>query len=293
MSKFKVSIMIVLFLGLFLAASTGVFAETHKVDVPLTNPGKPALIKVNIINGSIFVTGYSGKTVAIEVGPQQKGEGNDGDEHEVEVDMDEDDDDKDAAQKRKGMMKIGNTSSGLNIVEEDNVVNIRVNSYRKAVSFRVKVPFKSSLKLSTVNNGKIVVEKVDGELSVSNVNGPITLTNVGGTVLTNTVNGDLKVTLDRVNLDKPMSFSSFNGDVDVTFPGTAKFNLKMKSDQGEIYSDFKLAMIDAPKAGFKKTEKKGKGFRLKIEKSVYGKMNGGGQEISFKSFNGDIYIRKK
>jgi hypothetical protein len=34
-------------------------------------------------------------------------------------------------------------------------------------------------------------------------------------------------------------------------------------------------------------------FRITFDKSLYGLVNGGGQEISFNTFTGDIYIRKK
>ncbi len=37
-----------------------------------------------------------------------------------------------------------------------------------------------------------------------------------------------------------MSFSTMNGDVDVTMPGDVKARVKLKSDNGEIYSDFEV-----------------------------------------------------
>jgi hypothetical protein len=33
-------------------------------------------------------------------------------------------------------------------------------------------------------------------------------------------------------------------------------------------------------------------YRVKVDKTVHGKINGGGPEIQFKDFNGNIYIRK-
>ncbi len=35
-----------------------------------------------------------------------------------------------------------------------------------------------------------------------------------------------------------MASTSFNGDVDVTLPASAKANLKLRTDQGEIFTDF-------------------------------------------------------
>ena len=103
----------------------------------------------------------------------------------------------------------------------------------------------------------------------------------------------VEVTLARVAADKPLSFSTMNGDIDVTLPADVKANLKMKSEQGEIYSDFDINMTrqTAKSDAAEKTEQ-GK-FRITFDKSLYGIVNGGGQEIGFNTFSGDIYIRKK
>ncbi|HTP80599.1 MAG TPA: hypothetical protein VMM57_09370 [Bacteroidota bacterium] len=88
-----------------------------------------------------------------------------------------------------------------------------------------------------------------------------------------------------------MSFSSLNGEIDVTFPSTIKATLSMKTEQGEIYSDFDIAMDNsAPKV---EEGGKGKGrYHVSVEHTMRGKVNGGGAEIQFKNYNGDIYIRK-
>jgi hypothetical protein len=53
-----------------------------------------------------------------------------------------------------------------------------------------------------------------------------------------------KFLLKRSMQKRPWLFHTFNGNVDVTFPATLKANVKLKSDQGDIYSDFD---IDADK----------------------------------------------
>ncbi|MBE0711406.1 MAG: hypothetical protein IH583_03405, partial [Candidatus Aminicenantes bacterium] len=117
--------------------------------------------------------------------------------------------------------------------------------------------------------------------------------NVSGNTLVHTVNGNIEVTLARVAADKPLSFSTMHGDIDVTLPAGVKANLKMKSEQGEIYSDFDINMTRTP-AKSEAAEKTEQGkFRITFDKSLYGIVNGGGQEIGFNTFSGDIYIRKK
>jgi hypothetical protein len=82
----------------------------------------------------------------------------------------------------------------------------------------------------------------------------------------------------------------------VTLPGTLKADVKMSSEQGDIYSDFKVQVKPQPiktkEADEGEEEEEGK-FRIMFDKTIYGAINGGGPEFTFKTFNGDIYIRKK
>ena len=88
-----------------------------------------------------------------------------------------------------------------------------------------------------------------------------------------------------------MAFSTFNGDIDVTLPPDTKANLKMKSDQGDIYTDFDMAVSKTtPKVENKQESGE---YKISMESWVDGAINGGGPTFSFKNFNGDILIRKK
>jgi hypothetical protein len=206
------------------------------------------------------------------------------------------DDKKRRAEKDKkvaGMKLLSGSASGLEIQEENNVVQISTESWKAATDLVIQVPRTTSLEVRSTMDGAVVVEGVSGEIDINNINGPVTLTNVSGNTLVHTVNGDIEVTLARVAADKPLSFSTMNGDIDVTLPADVKANLKMKSEQGEIYSDFDINMTRQP-AKSEAAEKTEQGkFRISFDKSLYGIVNGGGQEIGFNTFSGDIYIRKK
>lgn len=192
-----------------------------------------------------------------------------------------------------GMKLLSGSTSGLEVEEEDNVVQINTQSWKAATDLVIQVPRSTSLEVRSTMDGAVVVEGVNGEIDINNINGPVTLKNVSGNTLVHTVNGDIEVTLARVTADKPLSFSTMNGDIDVTLPADVKANLKMKSEQGEIYSDFDINMTRQP-ARSEAAEKTEQGkFRISFDKSLYGIVNGGGQEIGFNTFSGDIYIRKK
>lgn len=271
----------ILFILLFLlSAVLTLRAQEETVDrlsVPFSNSNKPGLVQVNLVNGSIHVSGYTGEEVTIEskIRTQKL-------KHE-----------KKDSKKGEGMYHITALSTTLEVEEDNNIMKVETESWKYTIDISLKVPVKTSLKLSTVNIGDITVENVTGELEIENVNGDIRLTDISGSVVGNTHNGDLTVTFQRIDPDHPMAFGTFNGDVDVTFPTDLKANVKIKTEQGDIYSDFKIDQTENPvKVIEKKSHKKDGKYKVRIERAFYGSINGGGQDMQFNSFNGDIFIRK-
>jgi hypothetical protein len=264
--------------GLAFMLSSVAFSQpaSEKIPIPLSDPSRPVFLKVGLLSGGIVVRGYAGKEVIVEATTAPE------------------DEEERPEEKKAGKLKlIPNTSMGLTAEEEDNTVTVSTGTrgISRQTDLVIQVPTACSMKLSTVNGGDIEVENVNGDLEVNNTNGSITLKKIGGSAVAQTVNGEVHVEFTRVNADKAMSFSSLNGDVDVTFPSSLKATVQMKSEQGEIYSDFDVQM-QKTQARIDKNEK-GKGkYRVTVEKTMRGTINGGGQEIQFNNFNGSIYIRK-
>ena len=141
--------------------------------------------------------------------------------------------------------------------------------------------------------GGVSVEGVNGEIEIESANGGIKLGGVSGSVVATTTNGDVDVVLNRITGDKPMSFVTFHGDIDVTLPGDAKVNVRIKSNMGEVYSDFDIALKQAPPDSENSPKKEGGKFRVSLDRSIYGTINGGGPEMKFENFSGNVYLRKK
>jgi DUF4097 and DUF4098 domain-containing protein YvlB len=266
--------------SLFLALCTVPFAAAaatgngDRVAVPLSDPARPAFVKAHLLNGSIVVKGYEGKEVIVEA----RARGGD---------------DSDRESGGAGMHRIPINSTGLEVEEESNRVNVGAASTQRAIDLTISVPVHSSLSLHTVNDGDISVSNVDGELDVNDVNGSVTLTGVSGTAVAHALNGKVLVTFNRINATKPMAFSSLNGDIDVTFPADLKANLIISSDRGDVFSDFDVAMAArAPQQVAQDGRSSDGSYHVKIDKTVRGTINGGGPEIQFRNFNGNIYIRK-
>ncbi len=128
-------------------------------------------------------------------------------------------------------------------------------------------------------------------MDISNTNGRITLKDISGSVSADALNKDITVNFIKVTPDVAMAFSSLNGDIDITFPKTIKADIKVKSDRGEIYTDFDLKAKPSKAKVTKGESSKGNAYRVKVEKWIVGSINGGGAEILFKNFNGDVIIR--
>ena len=243
---------------------------SDKVSVTLSDPTRPALVKASLISGGITVKAYDGKEVVVEARVRNR----------------------ESARSDSGPKRLTISTTGLTVEEESNQVNINTESYARAIDLFISVPVHTSLHLRAVNDGDIVVTGVDGELDVDNVNGSVTLNNIAGSAVAHALNGRLLATFTRIN-QKPMAFSSLNGDVDVTFPGDLKANVSLRSDMGDVFSDFDVQMQAASSQPIVE-DSRGHGgkYRVKIDKTVRGTINGGGAELQFTNFNGQIYIRK-
>ena len=241
--------------------------QGDRVVVPARNSSRPRLVKVETHNGSVTVKAYNGNEVIVETkGRERRAQTN-----------------------RDGLKRINLPPTGLEVEEEDNVVTVRLSSNAEG-DVAISVPASTSLNIMA-HNGAINVEGVNGELSVQSQNGRIRLTNVSGTVLANSHNEEVKVTLDRVDPSKPLSFASWNGNIDVTLPADFKANVKLKCHNGDIWSDFDVKLSPGQTVTEKSSTPNGK-FKVKTDATYSGTINGGGVEASFSTYNGNIYLRK-
>lgn len=263
--------------GLFIMAmllTTSLWAQNDKTEqltVSLSDPGKPYKLNVDLVWGSITVMGYEGKEIVITTQADERRKHNN-----REVD---------------GMKRLdGGNAADIKAEEKNNKVTVNAEMVHRG-NLIIKVPQNGgTLKLSSVNDGNIMVSNVSGEMEISNTNGSIKMTNVSGSVVANTTNGNVLVSFKSIDNKAAMAFTSLNGNVDVTFPAGLKANVKLKTDHGNIYTDFD-AVNDAHKPDVTRTAKDGM-YSLKIDDWIYGKIDGGGPEMLMKTMNGNIYLRK-
>jgi len=253
--------------------STQVSQDTgERITASFSDPARPGLLHVALITGSITVKAGQGNDVIIQ--SRGRDHGRDGD-----------------PQAPMGLKRLAQQPS-LSLEERNNRMEIISPSGLLAVDLEIQVPARTNLELSTVNNGDIKVEGIEGELEISNVNGSITLNAVSGSVVAHTVNGKVLAELARVTAQKPMAFTSLNGVVDVTLPAAVKANLKLRTDNGNVFTDFELKMLSQGAPAIEDTRRTGGRYRVEVNRVIYGSVNGGGPDVEMRTFNGNIYVRK-
>lgn len=271
----------ILILVLLIVSGAAAFAQdSGEFTVPFSDPSKRGKLKAHLNSGSITIKGTARKDILVK--------------YKSSEDEDDDRDDerrRDKNTTKDGLKRISSGTMELEVTENSNFVKISSGSWNNSTDLEIEVPSGIDLNVHTYNDGVLTITNIQGELELNNYNGDIYAYNISGSAVATSYNGEIKVTFDKVTENTPMSYSTYNGDIDVTFPASYKASLKMKTQQGEIYTGFEVNLVKTGPVQ-KKDEKSG-AYRVTIDEWVRGDINGGGAEIMIKSYNGDVYVRKK
>lgn len=245
------------------------FAQSEEIVLQFSNPDQPGTLKAHLNIGGVTVKGHDSNDIIIRFSNGLN------DEEEVEM--------------KNGLRRIRAAMPQLEVEENNNHVQVISKNWKNAFDINILVPYETSLSLKCINKGNIVVENVKGELEAHNINGAITLRDIAGSVVAHTINKNLSVSFTDLDEAKPMSFTSLNGDVDITFPENLKAKLILESNQGDIFTAFDVEL----KQNVTRKNDKGDGRRrISYKSQMVGIVGGGGPEMTLKSYNGDIFIRK-
>lgn len=258
-------------LSLSLMASATFGQTTNEFTVPLSDPAKRGKLKATINHGSVTVKGTARKDILVKYSTEKE----------------EDDGNK----TKDGLRRIGGGGMDLEVTENGNTVTVHSGSWNNKLDIEIEVPAGTDVEAKTHNDGDLLVTQIQGEVDLTNHNGEISALNISGAVIATTYNGEVKITFDKVKDGTPMSFTTYNGDVDITFPSTIKSSLKMKTQQGDIYSDFDVTFKNS--GPVEKKDAKAGVYKVVIDEWKRGDINGGGPEITLRSYNGDIFVRKR
>ena len=254
-----------------LALSAVAFAQGQPqvINIPLSRPGEPLHLDIDLIKAHIEVIGEDRDDAMFEVSIT-------GGNRKIIT--------------PSGSVPIKSGAFSFDIDEEDNEISFDMDHRAERVTLVARIPRRANLELSAVNDSVIIVSNIVGNLELSNVNGPITASRISGSVIAESVNNKIDVSFTKIDEASASSFESINGELTVAIPANAGAELHLDSARGEITSDFEVTLV--PTEGTI-TRNDGKhGVAVRIEQNIVAKINNGGPVLRFKTLHGNINIRK-
>jgi hypothetical protein len=194
--------------------------------IKFSDPGKPGTLKLSLPWAEVHITGTDGQEVVVTSSLDQKGN----------ADVD-----------HEGFRRL-DTDVTFELLEQDNVATVTVagdNAWATQGSeFEIKVPRNTNLILRTELGGEVEVDGVEGDLDINSMNGEVTLRDIVSSAVVNTLNGEISATFKRAPV-KAVSFSTMNGEIDVHLPTDTKANLRMRTHNGSIRTNFPEGVLQA------------------------------------------------
>lgn len=271
--------------------------ETIKKSLKVENNNKEFWFCLCNINGDVDVESYEGNTIEVEL--KKHVYARNADEvkkgmQELQLHVEEDGE----------YAKVIMVSPDQLLEEKDDPLDCSWNwnrnrngnrsyrgpKYRYRFDYQIKVPKGISVKVSTVNNGDVLVKGVGGNLYAGNVNGDVTVEGANGDTKATTVNGVIEVDFTQM----PNEFAHFetvNGDILVTVPARADGIYNFETQWGKVYSDLDFDSKIAPR--LEKTSGNRGGTMFKFKGSNGYQVGKGGPTLEFETLNGSIKIKKK
>lgn len=192
-------------------------AEDADAKIKFSDPSKPGTIQISSMQGDIRVTGADTAEVTVKTDAQPQ-----------------------AA--RKNGMRVLTASASYSLTEKDNVVTLDAASdgwHGKESDFRVTVPRGTAVVIrGSIVGGDIRCTNIDGDIQIKSLNGEVTLENVGGGVAVETHNGEINATIRQLREGKPLAFATQNGEIVVRVPSDAKANVRLRTQNGVVMTDF-------------------------------------------------------
>lgn len=202
---------------------TGLMAEGNSNSVTFKDPGKPGKLQIYVARGDVRIRSGSENGV-------------------VKVRSDAKPDDKEE-KRDDGLRVLSSASASFTLTVNENTAEL---SYGKeglanlgeGADFDIVVPANTAVEIENGWGGDVTVEKLSGDVAVKGMNCEVKLKDLEGGASVETMNGEINASFAKINADKPISFSSMNGEVSLAVPADAKANVRFRSHNGTILTDF-------------------------------------------------------
>jgi hypothetical protein len=161
--------------------------------------------------------------------------------------------------------------------------------YEVRYDFTIRVPKGTRLDLCTINHGDIAVSGMRADYAIHTINGRITMTDVAGSGEATTING--RVTASFVTAPHDAStFKTINGDVVLEMPDSFGADLRMKTFNGGLYTDFETQRLQTMNVS---GERRDGMFVYRSNGFTTVRAGSGGPELTLETLNGDVRVLRR
>lgn len=219
------------FAALFLTAAHA--GEPTTTSIAFSDPARPGTVRIQLARATVRIQGADTNevTVTADVPPA-------------------------TGKPRRDGLRVLTTASSFSLTEKDNVVTLDAigDSWAKGSGdLQIVVPRSTSVVVQNSHGGDVSCSQLSGDLDITAMNGEVKLDAVSGGVVVQTMNGGIKAGISELGAGKPLAFTSLNGEVLLRLPPDGRANLRVRTQNGSVLTDFpETALVT-------KTEAVGKG----------------------------------
>ena len=281
-------------LGLQLCAQQ---SKTIKKNLAFSNASADNTLIVENINGSIEVEAYNGSNIQVEL--------------DLEIDA-----------KSERLIEKGFQEIQLGVLEKEDIIVLYMDNpcsedrslatreqllkghsfnwskncqwdakYYFNLDYKIKVPRKLNVRLSTVNQGEIKLSGVQGTIQVNNVNGGIHLQDIAGKTKAHTVNGNVVISYQK-NPTLDCDYYTLNGNIELLYQKGFSADAYFESMHGEFSSNIDELELLPQRLEPTKTKSE-KGIKYKIGGAKNLRIRSGGPLMRFETLNGDVIVKER
>lgn len=244
-------------LSILVYAAAGA-ADADRTRVQLSEPGRPADLRVEIEWGSIRVLA-------------------DPEASELTIDV-------------RGDRADEINGGFVTISEASNVVAIKQaplpkGTFRSA-NLEIRVPVETSADLRMNRGGDIRLQGLRGLVEVTNLNGSVEITDLAGAAAVNASNGAISASFTQVDPGRDMLFASLNGSVELCLPPTYGGRLHLTTAGDPIRIEFPVERQESSRL-------LSPGETVTLDSSeISGRIGSGEAWLRASTLNGEIAIRR-
>lgn len=205
-------------LPLALLGAVTLAAADYNANATFADPSKPGRLRVRIANGELRIKGADVDQVSVRTDAREGG----------------------TKEVRKDGLRVISSSTSYTLEQHDNTIELTygTHAWSQPADFDITVPRNTNLDLEVSLGGEIDVTDVGGDVTIKNLNGEIALHNLSGGAIVESMNGEISATFAALVADHPISFTSMNGEITVRLPAEARANVRFRSQNGSILTDF-------------------------------------------------------